>query len=345
MHVSLIVPAPFDELSGGTVYDRRMTQALRAAGHDVDVIELDGAHPLTDARARDAAEAAWRNLPSGTRPVIDGLALPAFRDLAGELAFAQAIGLVHHPTALETGHAEQDRLNLREAERRLLPMLSRVIVTSEPAAERLVADFGVLRERISVVLPGTEDAPRSTGSKSGTCHVLSVGTLVPRKGHDLLIRAFARLFDLDWHLTIAGSPERDPVHAGTLAALAEQLGVSARVDLAGEVARDGLERLWQSADIFALATHWEGYGMAIADALKRGLPVAVTSGGAAAALVPAEAGIICAVGDMAGFSTALRRIVFSSDLRREMAEAAWHAGQALPSWQAQGHAFARALDA
>jgi glycosyltransferase involved in cell wall biosynthesis len=55
-------------------------------------------------------------------------------------------------------------------------------------------------------MPGTDDAPRSPGSGGPTCEFLSIGTLVPRKGHDLLLRALARLFDLDWHLTIVGSP-------------------------------------------------------------------------------------------------------------------------------------------
>lgn len=343
MHVSMIVPAPFDALSGGTIYDRRMAEGLREADHAVDVVELAGSHPLTDTRALEAAEAAWRSLPSGTHAVVDGLAIPAFRHLAGELAFAQAIGLVHHPTALETGHSEHDRQTLRDAERMLLPMLSRVIVTSEPTAERLAADFGVLRERVTVVVPGTDDAPRSTGSGSDTCHVLSVGTLVPRKGHEMLIATLARLFDLDWRLTIAGSPERDPVHARTLSALAEELGVSNRVDFVGEASEEELETLWGQADVFALATNWEGYGVAIAEALKRGVPLAVTAGGAAAALVPAEAGVICAPGDLAGFSTAIRRLVFSADLRREMAEAAWLAGQKLPDWRTQARAFAAAL--
>ena len=51
---------------------------------------------------------------------------------------------------------------------------------------------------------------------------------------------------------------------------------------------DALEALWQQADLFALATHWEGYGMVIAEALKRGVPVAVTDGGAAGKLVTAS---------------------------------------------------------
>lgn len=343
MHLSLIVPAPFDTLSGGYIYDRRMLEGLRAAGHVVEVAELSGAYPLTDNAARDAALQAWRALAADTRPIIDGLALPAFTDLAHELASRGTVGLIHHPTALETGHSEQDRLALREAERRLMPLLARVIVTSEPTAERLAADFGVQPERITVVVPGTAEAPRSTGSESSSCHVLSVGTLVPRKGHDVLLRALARLFDLEWRLTIAGSAERDPVHARSLGALAEELGIANRVRFAGEASDTELDALWREADLFALATYWEGYGMAVAEALKRGLPVAVTAGGAAASLLPIEAGVVCPSGDHEGLSRAMRRLIFSPALRREMAEAAWQAGRKLPSWETQAQAFVAAL--
>ena len=161
-------------------------------------------------------------------------------------------------------------------------------MTSEATAERLAADFGVDRDRIKVVVPGTDDAPRSPGSTGPTCRIISIGTLVPRKGHDVLLRALARLFDLDWQLTIVGSAERDPVHARALAAAAEEFGIARRVRFAGEVSEAALEALWREADLFALATHWEGYGMAIAEALKRGVPVAVSAGGAAA---PGDAGV------------------------------------------------------
>jgi glycosyltransferase involved in cell wall biosynthesis len=343
MHLSLIVPAPFEQVSGGYGYDRRMVAELRARGDAVSVVELNGTFPLADDAARDAACASWDRLAETTRPVIDGLALPAFAGMEDALAARGAIGLIHHPTALETGFTDAERESLRGMERRLYGRLHRLIVTSEPTAERLVTDFGVQRERIAVVTPGTDDAPRRAGSGGPGCEILSLGTLVPRKGHDVLLRALARLFDLDWHLTIVGSPRRNPVHAGRLVALTEELDVAPRVHFAGEVTGDALEALWRGADLFALATWFEGYGMAVAEALKRGLPVAVCAGGAAAALVEPESGVVCEPGDTVQLSKALRRLIFSSSLRAEMGEVAWQIGQKLPHWQAQAELLAENL--
>jgi glycosyltransferase involved in cell wall biosynthesis len=343
MRASLIVPAPFDALSGGYAYDRRIVAGLREAGHTVNVVELSGAHPLADDAMRNVARVSLAGLSEPSRPIIDGLALPAFAGMEDALAARNAVALIHHPTALETGFSEAARATLLAVEKRLLPKFSRVVVTSEATAERLAADFGVASERIRVVVPGTDDAPRSIGSGGPTCRIISVGTLVPRKGHDVLLRALARLFDLDWQLTIVGSPDRDPVHAKTLAALADELGIAQRVHFAGEVVDAALKALWRDSDLFALATYWEGYGMAIAEALKRGLPVAVCSGGAAGNLVTPESGVVCPPGEQTNLSKALRRLIFGASLRRVMAEAAWQLGQTLPSWQMQARGFAQAL--
>ncbi len=84
--------------------------------------------------------------------------------------------------------------------------------------------------------------------------------------------------------------------------------------------------------------------MAVAEALRRGLPVAVTSGGAAAALVPEAAGVVAAPGDVAQLANGIRRVVFDTALRERMARAAWVAGQALPDWPEQARLFAAALE-
>jgi glycosyltransferase involved in cell wall biosynthesis len=343
MHISLIVPAPFDTVSGGYGYDRRIVSGLRASGHEVDVMELTGAFPIVDHFAQDSAHAAWDRLPAGTKPVIDGLALPAFSGSEHAMSARRAIGLIHHPVSLETGLNDADRTALTDVELRLFPLMTRLIVTSTTTAEALITRFHIPPNRVRVVVPGTDDARGCPGSDGPVPEVLSIGTLIPRKGHDVLLRALAMLADLDWHLTIVGAPDRDPAHACALVVLAEELNIARRVRFAGELVGEALETLWRGADLFALATWYEGYGMAIAEALKRGLPVVVTGGGAAGALITPESGCVCPVGETGQLANMLRRLIADRDSRRTMAGHAWQVGKTLPSWDDQAALFASAL--
>jgi glycosyltransferase involved in cell wall biosynthesis len=335
MHVCLIVPGPLTTVSGGHTYDRRMADGLRALGHDVRVIELDGRLPDPDQAAIYAARTHWAALPADSVKLIDGLALPAF---AG-LPLHQVTALIHHPASLETGVQQETVQRLHATETEMFRDLPRLVVTSDQTADRVTREFGVVHERVSVVIPGIDALPRCQGSPGPTCQILSVGALIPRKGHDVLLRALSRLFDLDWELTIAGSADRDPVHANGLHALAEDLNVAHRVRFAGDVT----DALWAGTDLFALTSYLEGYGVAVAEALRRGLPVAVTNVGTVPTLVGPEAGVVCAPGDVEQLSKALRRLIFDRSLRHDLAEVAWRSGQSLPSWNEQATRLADVL--
>jgi glycosyltransferase involved in cell wall biosynthesis len=289
-----------------------MADGLRALGHDVQVVELDGRLPDPDQAAIYAARTAWSALPKDAMRLIDGLALPAFNGVP----LHQVTALVHHPASLETGLATATAQRLHAIEAAMFREVPRLVTTSEQTAERLVSGYGTPADRIRVVIPGIDILPHSPGSGGPGCHILSVGGQVPRKGHDVLLRALGRLFDLDWTLTIAGTADRDPVYAAGLRALAEDLAVARRVAFADDVD----ETLWASADLFALTSYFEGYGVAIAEAMRRGLTVAVTNVGAVPTLVGPEA---------------VRRLVFDRGLRQDMAEVAWRTGQSLPSWNEQ----------
>lgn len=339
MKLALLVPGPFDTLSGGYLYDRRMVAGLRGLGHDVSVVELAGRHPMPDTAAQAAARAALAALPADTIVVIDGLGLPAFAPLAGELENRRAIGLIHHPTALETG---QNAEALRALEMALFPAMARLIATSRLTAEGLAADFAIPPARIGVVEPGTDPASRAQGTGEPV-QIVSVASLTPRKGHDVLLRALARLTDLDWRLNIVGGGT-DSVHGHGLAALAAELAIAQRVTFSGPLSGPALDAAYDRADIFALATHWEGYGMAAAEALARGLPCAITQGGAIADVVPKAACVMAQPGDYNSLSRALRRVIFDPGLRSQMAEAAWEASETLPRWEDRAEKFAAELE-
>ncbi|MBY0337838.1 MAG: glycosyltransferase family 4 protein, partial [Acetobacteraceae bacterium] len=273
--------------------------------------------------------------------VVDGLGLPACDP--ARLRDAGAVALIHHPTSLEAGldSGARDALTALEAER--FAACARLVATSPLTARGLPA-LGAPEERVGVVEPGTDPAPRATGSGEAGARILAVGALIPRKGHDVLLRALAGLTDLEWSLRIAG-PAPDPVHAHGLQALAEELGIAGRVAFLGRIGDAQLEGEYAAADIFALATWHEGYGMAAAEAMARGLPLAITAGGAVAEVVARPAAVISPPGDHRSLAKGLRRMILDEELRAQMADAAWDAAQKLPRWSDRAALFARELEA
>ena len=326
MHIAFALPGRADTGGGGLAYAAAMAAALRAMGHTARVTEDD--------------DPAW---PPGAMPMIDGLLLPRLLPRLDALAEAGAVALIHHALA-RAGRDTGQKAAVADTMRAMLPRLRRVVATSRPVADRLVREFGLAA--VDVVEPGAPDLPRNAPG-DGTCRILSIGVLTPRKGHDVLLRALARLPDLDWTLTVAGSAGRDPGHAAHLTALIPELGLNSRVRLVTGADEAALDALWREAHLFALATRWEGYPASIAEALRRGIPVVVTEGdkpGGVGALVPPGAGAVCALEDEPTLSKCLRRLLFDAGLRAEMAEGAWQAGQRLPGWPAQAALLEQVLE-
>ena len=337
----LVVPGPLDQRTGGYIYDRRIVEGLRASGRAVEVHELAGAFPQVDRVARRAAGRAIEAMPRSALPVIDGLALPAFADLTRRLP-QPWVALVHHPLALETGLSPAEAEAFAGLERRLLAQAARVIVTSE-ATRRDLAAYQLEERRIGVVHPGTDPAPLAKGSAGPGLALLCVASLTPRKGHVVLLEALAALRTLDWRLTCVGSPERDPACARAIALACERLGLRERVELAGEHPEAELGRYYDGADLFVLASYHEGYGMVLAEALARGLPVVATMAGAISDTVPDGAGLLVPPGDPGVLAAALRRVMTEPELLAELVAGARAARRDLPAWDDAANAFATEL--
>lgn len=323
MHLAFALPDPVDTGSGGGAdYVSGLVQALRDLGHDVDLL----------AGPNDT-------LPAGAIPIVDGMLLPKLRPRLDEFVAADAVALVHHVSAA-AGRDDGARERVRALEAEMLPRLRRVVATSAPVAERLRNEFDVAAE---LVPPGARDLPRAHPNDDEPV-ILSVGVLTRRKGHDLLLRAASRLIDLPWRLVIAGDSGREPAHAAELAALIDELGLAQRAELHADPSPETMQRLWRTAAVFALATRWEGYPAAVAEALRRGIPVVVTTAGDPGKLVPVEAGAVVPIDDMPSFGKSMRRILFDRALRHDLAEAAWIAGQQLPTWRTRAERFASILE-
>jgi glycosyltransferase involved in cell wall biosynthesis len=254
------------------------------------------------------------------------------------------VALVHHPLALETGLGAGESAVLRTGERAALACARHVITTSPSTAQLLVADYAVPPERLSIVRPGTDRMATQPRVPGPVVDLLAVGSVVPRKGYDILVAALAKISDLAWRLIIAGDRERGAETAGRLDAEIARLGLSGRVTFAGAVAPQRLMQLYAAADLFVLPSRFEGYGMAYAEAIAHGVPVVGTRAGAIPDTVPAGAGVLVPPDDVDALAAVLRALIESPGERQRLAAGARAAATNFPSWPESAGLFARVLE-
>jgi glycosyltransferase involved in cell wall biosynthesis len=340
-----IVPGDIRARTGGSIYDRRLTEALRAAGRPVDHIAWPASFPFPDEADREQARADLAALPDGALVMIDGLAFGVLPELmTAEARRLRLVALVHHPLSLETGLDAETQPRLHASETRALTAARAVVVTSAMTAKTLIEDFAVPARRIAVAEPGVDNRPQARPERApGPVRLLSMGQVVPRKDHRTLVEALATIRNLDWTCVIAGSLERAPETAEALRDQIEAAGLQDRVALFGEADEDEAVRLYAEADLFVLPSLYEGYGMVFAEALRSGLPIVATRAGAVPDLVPAEVGLLVEPGDAGALAAALARLIGDEGFRRALTEGARAAGAKLPGWDETASKAAAAL--
>jgi len=339
------VPGDLATPTGGYGYDRRIISELGALAWQIEVLDLGDGFPFPSTPVLDEAGKRLAALPGGQPIVIDGLALGVLPDAAEAVCHrCPVVALVHHPLGLETGLSATEAAALCASERRALAHANHVITTSPATARLLATDFDVPSDRLTVVVPGTDRAAHQPRTGAGPVTLLAVGTVIPRKGYDVLITALGKLADLRWRLVIVGERERSPDTTRRLDGEIARLHLGDRIRFTGAVAPRQLAPLYASADLFVLASRFEGYGMAYAEAVAHGLPVVGTTAGAIPDTVPQGAGVLVPPDDADALADALRPLIADRSRRDALSAGARKAAGSLPTWRGSALLFARVLE-
>ncbi|CAD7038967.1 glycosyltransferase family 1 protein [Pseudorhizobium endolithicum] len=335
-------PGDLQARTGGYGYDRRLVAELGHMGWDVRLLPLGSGFPDIDPQRLSKAAEVLDAVPDGALVLVDGLAFGVLDEWAARRHDdVRLLALVHHPLALETGLPATVQEEYRRREKHALSFVRGAIVTSAATARELEQNYGLSQAAIAIASPGTDPAPLAGGSGDIPA-ILSVGSLIRRKGHDVLIDALAMLRDLSWTCRIVGSRALDPAAADALEAQILAAGLADRIALVGEV--EDVRTEYMRADVFALASRYEGYGMVFAEALVHGLPIVGCAAGAVPDVVPEGTGLLVPPDDPRALSKALRRVLTDTNLRSAMADAAAVGGASLPSWRETAAVVARFLE-
>ncbi len=325
------IPGSLDALTGGYIYEKEVLFGLRRLGWTMEYLPLPGSFPNPTPKDIASTEAALASIDPEAPVLLDGFLSGAMPSKAFSRMRAPGVAITHHPLAYETGLSAARAGYLKEVEQTNLARMAHVIVPSPHTARILETDYGVDEKRITIAAPGV---PRPTTTYEGTAQapeILVVGQLVPRKGHETLIKALAAIADLDWRASIIG-PASDEEHALHLSQLVSECELTERLTIVGTLPPDQLEKRYAQASVFALATLYEGYGMVFAEAMTHGLPIVSCMVGAVPDTVPSDAGVLVAPGDVPAFASALRQILTDQTFREGLAQASSAHGERLPTW-------------
>ncbi len=322
-----VVPGDIDRIpSGGNGYDRR-------AGRGLTEVAVEGSWPRPDEAARDWLAEVLGGLPDGSVVLLDGLVACGVPELVAPHADRLRLAvLVHLPLAWETGLDPAVAAELDAAERACLRAARAVIATSPRAAEHLAAHHGLAG--VHTVVPGVDPAPLATGT-DGVSTLLCVASVTPRKGHDVLVEALARL-DVPWRCLCAG-PIPETSHVARVRQLVDRHCLNAQFELVGPLHGQALDQVYAAADLFVLPSRAETYGMVVTEALARGIPVLdVDALGDGGRLLPA--------GDVGALTAALRQWFGSADVRADLRDAARRRRANLSTWDETAAGLERVLD-
>jgi len=218
--------------------------------------------------------------------------------------------------------------------------LNKVVPHSVARAQHILADshstkqdletlLGVSPDKISVVGAGVESRFRPITDAQTLVElrqkyrlpekfILGLGTLEPRKNFEGLIEAFDLLQadQPDLHLVIAGG--KGWLYDSIFEA-AERSPAASRVHLIGFTADEDLPALYSLAQVFALPSHYEGFGIPVLEAMACGAPV-VTANNSSLPEIAGEAAVLLPASDIEALANVMRQFVLHQSLREKHVE-------------------------
>ena len=199
--------------------------------------------------------------------------------------------------------------------------------------KRLVGTRGT----IELIPNGIESMPSGRAPGRAPLRIVTVGSLIPHKGVDVVVAALAKT-NGDAELTVVGDGPELP----RLKTQATQLGVSRRVTFTGAVPPAGIPTLLATHDIFVLMSLGEGRSNAVLEAMAAGLAVIVAATPGMSELISHDVtGLLVEAGDAAALSRAIAYLRANTDARQRLGQNArqWVFDN-VPSWHETGRRYA-----
>jgi glycosyltransferase involved in cell wall biosynthesis len=320
MKLCFLIPGDIHSLTGGYLYNLRITEGLQQRGHAVQILKLHG--PLSNVAAtEETCRLHLGKMEEGTWVIIDSLAMGALRKIIQEFRHRLRLaGLIHLPVSYDP--LTMDQTTLPDNDELGAMQDSCHLILTGKFLRQLLLDSGVAMEKISVVEPGVDLFPRKPAYAKFPSELLCLSNYTPLKAQHVLIDALGKISHREWTLRLYGNLNSNRDYVKTLMAIIKRKNLEKRILLHDTLERRNLSAPFLKADLFVLPSLFESYGMVLTESLAHGIPVVSTTAGNIPDTVPASMGMLTIPGDANDLASVLDEIISREGTYTSLCEAA-----------------------
>ncbi|NLI73905.1 MAG: glycosyltransferase family 4 protein [Euryarchaeota archaeon] len=322
MKVGLIIYDSIEQTTGGYLYDRMLLRELHWRGHDVDVFSINQSIRSEDnIRDQDTKLHSWM----GEQDIViqDGLCYQSLYEVNVSRE-CPVIALIHNLSS-SLGQPTHS------VEKSFLESVDGIICTScatLKACQSLCSSI----VHATVAYPGKDHIVSMPHiPHKSELRILHVGNIHPIKGLDVLLEALLDIKDIPFRLDIIGAISDESFYNSLEGLISND--IHDRVHFHGAVQMESMPKYYRQADVVAIPSRYEGFGIALLESMCFGVPViASNNGGSEELVVHGLNGFLVPPDDHKAISQHI--ITLSDDaLRTDMSYAAYLRWKVHPTWR------------
>lgn len=215
-------------------------------------------------------------------------------------------------------------------EERIIKQADRVLALTDTEKVQLCELFGADPGKIAVIPGGVDvsvfrqqdraQARKDLGLEADERIVLYVGRMEPLKGVDILIEALGQMAGVDrLHCIAVGGNANDDGEVATLRNLAISAGIASRMSFLGPVEHEKLPLYYSAADVTAVPSRYESFGLVALESLACGTPVVASNVGGLPTIVNHDRnGLLASLFEPGAFAASLSRVLLDPSLRKRL---------------------------
>ena len=354
MRILVICSSFLPNIGGSEIIVDSLSQSWAEDGHDVLVLNQSAAEPVSPEKKysvaklpsmRGGARLGWHRWPFTWRVEREiKKTMDSFKpDIAyASMAYPCGIWLMDiHPniktvisceaadihTLPKYNHGFRHQLNIDSQLRKSLSKCDGIRASSTDRRTTIIEDIGVDRDDIEVIFNGADpifrdnqctiDIRNKIGLSSEDLIILSVGNYRKLKGHEIAIKAFAKVCGQfpHWHYVIVGRGLEQ------LQPLIQEGHVEKNIHLAGAFNRQHICAVYQQSNLYLSASEIEGFPVTVSEAIMAGLPLLLSDvSGHNDVVWQGKNGYLFEVNHIDDLTEKMRMILGNNELRRSFSE-------------------------